>query len=315
MGTVTATPRALVKAMAGAIVVVFLALAAWGWFAILREQAPKVALATYGAGLAALLAIFASTLVTYAADDTGLRRKGVFGTAALPWGEIDRYQILRRHGLLTCAFYDPSGKRRLAINFTMLEQNGQPLFELLMRKLPALLPDQIHQWPALSHQEWASPDARRPRAIGGVLLVTAALLGLTLYLGTACGPGAWRDQQLLGHGRAAIGTVVAVLEDEADRGVMYEFTTPEGARAYGTAWMRTEDYPRYVQSHTVPVRYSPADPSRNALEQVLRERRPQNLATIAAFSASLLSATVMLVWLLRTRRRSRSQSRPVVHRN
>lgn len=305
MGTVTATPRALVKAMAGAIVVVFLALAAWGWFAILREQAPKLALAVYGAGLAVLLTIFASTLVTYAADETGLRRKGVFGAAALPWGEIGRYQILRRHGLLTCVFYDSSGKRRLAINFAMLEQNGQALFELLMRKLPALLPDQTHQWPALSHQQRASPDARRSRAMRGVLLPTAALLGLALYLGTARGPWVWRDQQLLGQGRIAIGAVVAVLEDEADRGVMYEFTTPEGARAYGTAWMRTEDYPRYVQSHTVPVRYSPADPSRNALEQVLRERRPQNLATIAAFSVSLLLAMAILMCSVRARRRTR----------
>lgn len=138
--------------------------------------------------------------------------------------------------------------------------------------------------------------------------MTAALLGLALYLGTACGPGVWRDRQLLGHGRGAIGTVVAVLVDEADRGVMYEFTTPEGALAYGTAWIREEDYPRYVQSHMVPIRYSPADPTRNALEQVLRERQPQSTAAIAAFSASLLAAAMMLAWLLRTRRRSRDQS-------
>jgi hypothetical protein len=311
MDTVIATPRARVKTMTGATVVVFLALAVLGWFAIAREHAPRLALAVYGVGLVVLLTVFASTFVTYVADDAGLCRKGLFGAARLRWGEIGRYRMLRHRGLLTCVFYDSSGRRRIAINFALLEESGEALFELLARKLPELLPGQAHQWPAFPYQQSALVDARRSRAMVPVLLASTALLGLAVYLGRTCGPLVWRDMQLLRHGRAAVGTVWAVLEGEADRGVMYEFTTSESVPASGTAWIRTEHYPRYVQKRTVSVRYLPGDPSKNALEQVLRERWPQDLATVAAFLASLLSGTAMIICLVRARGRTRGQSVPV----
>jgi hypothetical protein len=296
--------------MAGAIVAVFTALAAWGWFAILRQQAPKLALAVYGVGLAVLLTIFAATFVVYVGDDAGLRRRGWFGTATLPWSEIGRYRISRRYGQLTCIFYDLSGRRRLAVNFTMLEENGQALFELLTRKLRELLPNESDEWPSFPHQEWASPDATRSRAATRVFLAATALAGLALYLGTAWGPGVWRDRQLLVHGQVAEGRAVAILEDEADRGVMYEFTTAEGARASGTVWIQRQEYPRYVQRGTVRIRYAGADPSRNSLEQLLRQRWPQDLAVVVAFSVSLLSATAMLI-LRRAARRPRGHSRSI----
>lgn len=310
METVTAGAPARARVMGGAIVVVFLGLAGWGWCASLRRQAPGLELALSGAGLVVVLSVFAATRVSYVADEVGLRRRGVLSTAFLSWQEIGRYHMAPSAGLLTCVLHDLRGRRRMSVSFGLLEENGEALAALLRRKLPELLPDQEHEWPDALYQHAPSAEARRSHAVAPALLASAILLGTAAYLGLSWGPRAWRDEQLLRQGRMADGTVWAVLDDEAHRGAMYDATAEGGAPCRGAVWVRREEYPRYVEDRSVRVRDLPGDPRVNALELVLRERRPRHLAVAIGFMTCLLSGAVMLAWLRRARRRARPQASP-----
>ncbi len=297
----TAAPPFRVRIAAGAMMAAFVALAVWGWFAILREQAPGLALAVDLAGAAGLLAVFLATLVTYSADENGVRRKGVLGARFVGWDEIASYRVLGRRGQLTCILYDRAGKRRVAVSFALLGENGRPLFELLQQRLPELLPDQPTEWPPFAYRRSESAEATRSRAYRLALLALAVLVGIAGYLGATSGPAAWRDLQLARRGRTTSGSVWAVLADGTDRGVMYEFNDAEGERVSGAVWLSREDYRRIVGGPQVRVRYLPYQPTGNVLESVLKERWPREMAALAAITACLLSAAMILIWVLRKR--------------
>jgi hypothetical protein len=302
MDRVTATPPLRVKAIAGAIVAVYVALAVWGWITITRHHAPRIGVAVYGVGLGVLLIMLAAAFVSYAADGEGVRRRGLLGTVALPWEEIARCRVSRRLGVLRCVLCDRAGSRRLTINFTMLEENGQDLLDLLRVRLAEVAPSEAEGLTALPRERDAGPRAARERGRAYAALASAALLGVALYLGATQGSSIWRDRELLTHGQTAVGTVWAMLEDEGDRGALYRFTTAEGGDGSGALWIARKDYGRYVDGNRIQVRYLSRDPVVNLPERVLRERWRKDTRVIGACALCLATAFAVLLGLGLTRR-------------
>ena len=101
----------------------------------------------------------------YQADEMGLTHLGwPFGPAHLSWDEIGSYRVhqawrgflsRRRGGVVYChltyRLYDRQGRRRIGVDLALLEEAGEPLFDLLMRKLTEMLPGEEHSRPELPH--------------------------------------------------------------------------------------------------------------------------------------------------------------------
>ena len=232
----------------------------------------------YGGVLScACLLVTAEAFASYQADEVGISKVRWIGSSELRWDEIARYRVrVRAKGSgVIYIFYDSEGRRRLTIDFGWLGKAGEPLLDLLTKKLPELLPNQKHQQ-ITSPQSgfWVHPNllpddpAERERIIfrhaGGYLrcgiyfLIFAA--GLTVWAG-------WQRYPhflLLRGGKLATGVVTEVMPVEYGRhtsySVSYRFTVPEGVAYAGETWVSKEEAQRLRVDGPIEVRYLPADP-------------------------------------------------------
>jgi hypothetical protein len=262
----------------------------------------------FGAGLLLELWLLAAGLAVYEADEFGLRRRGWRGVSAVRWDEIGRYRVRTSARELTYVLYDHQGRRRTGIDFQILAEGGEPLFELVMRKLPEVLPGQEHARPELPHlrrrRGGALPEdpaqralALRRRARAGLrLTLVVAAIGLTV--GSLGGWLLWTQARLVREGRMASAVVTRVASSPPDR-VWYTFATPDGQTHAGHDTLQLHQAQALHAGNAIRVRYLPERPQVNGALLGMRRSAHTRLGRTWLFHAPLYLAIALFFWLRR----------------
>jgi hypothetical protein len=241
----------------------------------------------------------------YEADEFGLRRRGWLGVSAMRWDEIARYRLRTWGGYLTYVLYDHRGRRRVGIDFQTLAEGGEALFELLMRKLPEVLPGQEHARPELPHlrrrRRGALPEdpaeravALRRRARNHLLVaVGTALIGLASAI--FGGWLLWGQARLAREGRIVTAVVTGVDPCPAHR-VWYTFATPDGQRHAGHDKVQHDQAEALHAGDPIRVRYLPRRPEVNGMLLGRDRSRRVGLGRTTLFQAALMLAMAAYLW-------------------
>ena len=230
----------------------------------------------WGGWLVLSLRGLAASCARYEVDEVSITRSGWLGRSGIRWDEIARYGIRRWGGDLTYLFYDREGRRRTSIDFQILARAGEPLFELLMRKLPEVLPGQEHPRPVLPHlrKRGKLPEdpAERVRALRrrarAQLRVVIFVTTLGLFLGIWPGKHVWLHTRLVSHGLITSGQVTALRPNR----VRYSFSPGPGQIRKGSDPVSMDAFRQLRVGAAVAVRYLPGEPRVHELVVGIRHR-------------------------------------------